>query len=200
MSGIKSTQMGELFAEHYRSLPTQGGAPPGIRHWPWITTFVGLPVAGATAVALGDVARDPSGPVLAGVGVLGGLLFGTLASVSGRIAALADGMGDRKASEYELTLIARLDIARANVAYATFLSVVFVVAVGATGMVEARPSWLPIHRTTIGIGSTFLLLHLGLTLVLVVLRINRIGKNDRVAALTAHARAVSESARAGTRP
>ena len=164
-------------------VPTRRGLR---RKWPWIGLFLGFPVAGAAALSLADLAsKATSSGLLAGIGVLGGLLFAVLASVSGRVATVADEM-DEAASPYQIALITRLDIARSNIAYATLVSILFVLVLGVTSMLKQEPTWL-------SLANAFLLLHLGVTLVLVLLRINSIGEDDRVAALTAHARKRSRS-------
>lgn len=181
MAGGKSWAVGLLVREHLRSLPMSAHRDGLLRHWPWAVWFVGLPAAGAVGLSFAKLSGNVTVGLLVGVGVPAGFLFQVLAWVSNRIASLADAMGDRKASPYELALIRRLDIARANIAYASFLSIVFVLALGAGSMLNATSRWLSAVYA-------FLLLHLGLTLLLVLVRINRIGQNDRVSALTAHAR------------
>lgn len=151
------------------------------RNWPWLTLFVVLPAVATVALRSAKFAPNVSGGLLGGIGVLGGLLFGVNAWVASRVASLADTMGERAATPYELALLRRLDIARANIAYASFVSITFVTALGLVSMFLKTPRW-------INLASIFVLLHLGMTLVLVVLRINQIGKNDRIAARTAHAR------------
>jgi hypothetical protein len=187
MGRISTSELGSLFVEHHLSLPTMAGRTGLFRHWPWVVMFLIFPGAGAAAVAIfGHLSSNVTAGLLAGIGVLGGLLFQVLAWVSGRIATLADSMGARKATSYELGLVRRLDIARANIAYATFVSLVFVAGLGFASMLDKTPRWMN------GVFA-FLLFHLSVTLVLVLLRINRIGKNDRVSALTAHAREHGDS-------
>ncbi len=187
MGRISTSELGSLLVEHHVSLPTRAGRTSLLRHWPWVVMFLIFPAGGAAAVAIfGHLSSNVTAGLLAGIGVLGGLLFQVLAWVSGRIATLADSMGARKATSYELGLVRRLDIARANIAYATFVSLVFVAGLGFASMLDKTPRWMN------GVFA-FLLFHLSVTLVLVLLRINRIGKNDRVSALTAHAREHSDS-------
>lgn len=181
--GTTSTsELGMLFVEHHVSLPMRRDRTGPLRHWPWVSLFLVIPAGGAAAIGyFAHLSPNVTPGLLAGIGVLGGLLFQVLAWVSGRIATLADSMGARKATPYELSLVRRLDIARANIAYATFVSLVFVAALGVGSMLDKTPQWMN------GV-FTFLLFHLSATLVMVLVRINRIGKNDRVSALTAHAR------------
>lgn len=183
---ITTTELGRVFKQHHDSLPIVSAQSGLRRHWPWIGVFLVCPAVGTAALNFADVAPSSEGGLLAGIGVLGGLLFQVLASVSGRIATIADGMGTRQASRYEIALITRLDIARSNIAYATLVSVVFVVTLGLTAMLKEEPHWLTMT-------NAFLLLHLGVTLILVLLRINSISEDDRVAALTAHARRERQS-------
>lgn len=184
---ISTTELGRVFKQHHDSLPIVPAQSGLRRNWPWIGLFLVLPALGTATLNLADLAPgSASAGLLAGIGVLGGLLFQVLASVSGRIAAIADGMGSRQASRYEIALITRLDIARSNIAYATFVSVVFVVTLGLTAMLKDEPHWLTLT-------NAFLLLHLGVTLILVLLRINSISEDDRVSALTAHTRRETRS-------
>lgn len=184
---ISTTELGRVFKQHHDSLPVVPAQSGLRRHWPWIGVFLVLPAVGTAALNFADLARSSvSDGLLAGIGVLGGLLFQVLASVSGRIATIADGMGTRQPSRYEIALITRLDIARSNIAYATLVSVAFVVTLGMTAMLKDEPHWLTLT-------NAFLLLHLGVTLILVLLRINSISEDDRIAALTAHARRETQS-------
>jgi hypothetical protein len=182
-----STQVGGIVAQHYDSLPrwyqNADGDPTWRTNLPWLGTFVALPGLAAWW-AVGTDTADPSsavGGLLAGVGVLAGLLFQVLASVSGRIADLADRTDPASASDADIALVGRLDIARANIAYASLVSIVFVVQLGVSAIAKEVPTWV------VGV-SAFLLLHLGVTLVLVLARINAIAQDDRAAALTLRAR------------
>lgn len=179
---ITHSQLGDIFAQHLDSLPRWKSQRGRYMEWPWVLCFLVGPAGGAAALSVTGLA--PSGPatagLLAGVGVLGGFLFQVLASVAGRIADLADGIGARPPTRSEISLVRRLDIARANIAYASLVSLVFVVLLGLIALAEAA------HPVLIAL-SAFLLLHLGSTLVLVVIRINQIGQDDRVKTLTSHA-------------
>lgn len=64
-----------------------------------------------------------------------------LSSVSVRIGEIADSMDDSP-SPHEIGLITRLDIARANIAYATFVGFTFVVTLGVTSILRDEPAWL----------------------------------------------------------
>lgn len=182
MGMISTTGLGDIVVSHYQSLVYDDrGARP--RPWPWITIFIALPIVGTAALAwrgFGPVGAAGVG-LLAGVGVLGGLLFQVLAWISGRLGAIADATSTSAPTAHEVDLIARLDIARTNIAYAALVSVVFVVELGVVVILDAAPAW-------ISWVSAFLMFHLAATLVLVILRINAIGQTDRVAALTRHAR------------
>lgn len=179
---ISTTELGRVFRQHHDSLPMVSTRRGLGRDWPWIGLFLALPLAGTVALNFAGLGPNTtSGGLLAGIGVLGGLLFGVLALVSSRIATIADGMDGRAATPHELSLITRLDIARANIAYATLVSIVFVTALGVTSMLHDDPKWL-------NLVNVFLLLHFSITLVLVLLRINSISEDDRVTALTDHAR------------
>ena len=186
MGWVATSGLGKIVAQHYSSLPmwTPGGGLA--RHAPWFAVFVGLPTAGALALA--TVGTKAPGSIveglLAGVGVLGGLLFQVLAWINGRLGAVADSMEGRPAEPHEIKLVNRLDITRANISYATLVSVVFVVGLGVLAILERPPRW---SAAACGI----ILLHYGLTLLLVLVRINTIGSDDRIGALTAHARARS---------
>lgn len=180
-AGVAPTGVVGIVGDHLRSLPYDARRNSLIREWPWFSGFVVLPaLAGGVSTQLSLTDQNFS-TVLAGVGVLGGLLFQVLAWVSSRIAGLADGMDGREATKYEIALIGRLDIARANIAYAALTSIGVVLTLGFGSALEDPPTWLiPIF--------IFLLFHLGANLVLVVVRISEIARSDRVAALTAHAR------------
>jgi len=190
MGKVSSSEVGSLFVQHYASLPVSVRHPKGLLHpWPWLTLFVVFPTGGAIGLWFAHLSADVATGLLVGIGVLGGLLFQVLAWVSSRIAALADAVDGRGATPYELGLVRTLDIARANIAYASFVSLIFVVALGVGAMLTQTPKWL---SACFG----FLLLHLGTTLLLVLVRINRIGQNDRVATITAHARESEKTLRA----
>jgi hypothetical protein len=197
MGTTSNSQITTLLHQHQASLPTWRPDEDakrewwGLRrNWPWLILFVGLPAGGAIGIGFADLSANVTTGLLVGIGVLGGLLFQVLAWVSSRIAAIADTMDGRKASPYELALVRRLDIARANIAYASLVSLVFVVVLGVGSMLTKTPHWL-------NLCYAFLLLHLGLTLILVLLRINSIGQNDRVSMLTAHARETTRNHREG---
>jgi hypothetical protein len=181
MQTLARTQLGEIVVSHYQSLPYDR---TGSRNspWPWIVTFLVGPLV--AAVALAAVGFAPAGNaaigLIAGVGVLGGLLFQVLAWISGRIGALADQANTDAPDQNEVQLIARLDMARTNIAYATMISVGFVVELGVVALLQSPPNWL-------AAASAFLLFHFAATLILVIVRINAIGRTDRVAALTRHA-------------
>lgn len=181
MGRLRNSEVATLIGDHHRSLPYYRSTGPLM----WIGTFVGLPALGAALLwrlaGFEESSVTVSAGLLAGAGVLGGLLFQVLAWISGRLGALGDTIVGRAPTDHELGLVGRLDIARANIAYASLVSVVFVAELGVVTLWRNPPTW-----TTFV--SAFLLLHLCLTLVLVLVRINRIGKTDRVAALTAHAR------------
>ncbi len=178
---ISTTELGRVFKQHHDSLPKLSPRE-GVRHpWPWIGLFLVLPAAATVALNFAGLgAKSTSEGLLAGIGVLGGLLFGVLASVSTRIAAIADSVEGRPATPYEISLITRLDIARANIAYATLVSIVFVMSLGVTSMLQDEPRWLNLVHI-------FFLLHLTITLILVLVRINSISEDDRITALTTHA-------------
>ena len=182
-----STQVGGIVSQHYASLPRwykdAEGGPTWQTSLPWVGLYLFLPAVLAWWVEGAEVA-DPAaavGGLLAGVGVLAGLLFQVLASVSGRIADLADRTDPAMASDDDIALVGRLDIARANIAYASMVSIVFVVQLGVAAVLKGVPAWVVAV-------SAFLLLHLGFTLVLVLTRINAIAQGDRSAALTLRAR------------
>lgn len=176
------TQIGKLIHEHVDSLPTfvdRSGFP---QHAPWMALYFGLPLlVVASGRVLGLAPEGISPALLAGVGVLTGLLFQVLAWISSRVGAIADAMGSDEPNGHQLALIDRLDIARANVAYACLVSILLVVSLSAGAILAEEPTVL----RAISIG---LLAHLCLTLVLVLVRINNIGQDDRITALTSHAR------------
>jgi hypothetical protein len=180
---IAQSQVGDLVGRHLRSLPRYRAASQREHWWPSVVLFVGVPAAGAAGLALVELAPMSSviGGLLAGVGVLSGFLFQVLAWIGSRIAAIADLNDGRPLSSHEIQLVGRLDLARANIAYAALVSIVFVMQLGVMALVDSPPTWLTVL-------SAFLLLHLGMTLLLVLLRINSIAKDDRVAAITRHAR------------
>ena len=177
-----ATELGGIFAQHYESLPRWDRE--GLReHTPWIVLFGGLPVLVAVGIQFADLnTKAIAVGLLAGVGALGGLLFQVLAWISGRIGTIADTMDARPVTGGQLDLVERLDIARTNTAYAAIIAIFFVMDLGVGSMLGKTPTWL---NTVNG----FLLIHFGVTLMLVVVRINSIGKSDRVTALTAQARA-----------
>ncbi len=171
-----------LLSEHVSSLPMQQSAGRALKHWPWVLVFVVIPAGGAVVIDhshLADAAQSSAG-LLAGIGIFGGFLFQVLASTASRIAGLADGAEGEVPSSYRIALIRRLDIVRANIAYASFLCVVFVGELGISAFFKHTPTWL----TAV---TAFLLLHVLLTLVLVLFRINAVGQDDRIGALTTHA-------------
>ncbi|HSH60013.1 MAG TPA: hypothetical protein VK988_10300 [Acidimicrobiales bacterium] len=156
-SGVSAgspTEISRVFKQHHDSLPKLSPRE-GVRHpWPWIGLFLVLPAAATVGLNFAGLgAKSTSEGLLAGIGVLGGLLFGVLASVSTRIAAIADSVEGRPATPYEISLITRLDIARANIAYATLVSIVFVMSLGVTSMLQDEPRWLNLVHI-------FFLLHL----------------------------------------
>ena len=178
---LGSSELGGIVVEHFRSLPRWADHQGLGEHLPWLVVFLVVPTYAAVGLAL-DVDAKAVGPgLLAGAGVLGGLLFSVLAWIAGRIGAMADAMEGQRATPTQLDLVRRLDIARANTAYAAGVSIVFVVELGVSSMLRNSPIWLN------GL-SVFLLFHFGFTLLLVLTRINRIGRGDRIAVLTAHAR------------
>lgn len=182
---LRRSELGELIGEHLRSLPYHRGTGPLL----WLGTFVAVPIAATSIIWLGPgfVSTDAAATgLLAGVSVLGGLLFQVLAWVSGRLGGLADQIEGRAPTPAEMALIGRLDIARSNIAYATLVSIVMVIYLGVEALLPEQYVWM----TAL---SSFLLFHLGLTLILMLLRINRIGKTDRLIALTAHARGERQS-------
>lgn len=179
---ISSSELGGIVLQHYRSLPEWAGRSRWQAKLPWLFVFIAIPLAGAVGLPFGGLDPKAVAPgLLAGIAVLGGLLFSVLAWIASRIGSIADTMEGRAATPSQLELLRRLDIARANTAYTAAISVVFVVELGVSSMLKQSPTWLN------GV-SAFLLFHVGLTLLLVVVRINRIGESDRIAALTAHAR------------
>jgi hypothetical protein len=180
---ITQTQVGDLIGRHVRSLPRYHTATDREQWWPSILLFVAVPAAGAAALVVAGIApiSDVVGGLLAGVGVLSGFLFQVLAWVGSRIATIADVDTDRPLTSHERQLVGRLDLARANIAYAALVSIVFAMQLGIVALLTDPP-------TALTVVSAFLLLHLGLTLLLVLLRINSIAKDDRVAAITRHAR------------
>lgn len=179
---MAGTAFGKLLGEHNRSLPVAHQVT-WVRYWPTVGVFVVLPGAATVAVAIAGVADAgvASGGLMAGVGVLGGLLFQVLAWVSSRIGSIADGVEGRVATAQEVTLVRRLDTARANIAYTSLVSILLVALMGLTSAIKTPPTWLALV-------SVLLLGHLVVNLVLVLFRINAIGKDDRVAALTSGAR------------
>ena len=179
---ISTSELGRIVAQHHDSLPMIPTRRGLRRHWPWLALFLGLPTGGTLVLSFAKLTdKTASSGLLAGVGVLAGLLFAVLASVSARVARLADETDGQAASSYRIALVTRLDIARANIAYATLVSIVYAVVLGLAAMLTKEPRWLNLM-------NAFLLLYLGLTLLLVLVRINSIGEDDRVSALTAHAR------------
>lgn len=174
------TELGALLQEHIASLPVSAAARGPWRYWPSALVFVGVPAIAAPGIR-GSKLELFAPALLAVVGVLGGLLFQVLAWIAGRIGQVADTMEDREPTREQMALLTRLDVARANVAYASLISVCFVVCLGAATMLKSIPGW---SSPAFG----FALIHLGFTLVLVLVRINKIGKSDRIAALTAHAK------------
>jgi hypothetical protein len=182
MPGVKDTQIGELIASHHSTLPHwQGRARRWA--WPWITLFYVAPAAGTALLTwrgLADVGAS-STALLAGIGILTGFLFQVLAWTGSRLADLADGVAGRHPTSDETALLGRLDVTRANTAYATFASVVYVAELGISLMLSVPPQWLAVV-------NLFVLLHLSTTLLLVVLRINTIGRDDRIDTLIGQAR------------
>lgn len=179
---ISESELGHLIADHYRNLPRDvSGERP--RSWPWVATFLVAPCALAAIVAVTGFAPSSAAAVglLAGVGVLAGLLFQVLAWVGGRVAAIADRTNPEAPQAHDVDLISRLDYARQNVAYATLVAVLFTVWLGVVALLNDPPEWM----TWV---SAFLLFHFTATLLLVLVRINSIGRSDRVEALTKHAR------------
>lgn len=182
LQAIGATEIGGIVGQHHTSLPRWADHTGITYHLPWLSVFIGAPTVAAVGLQFAEVSpANVSGGLLAGIGVLGGLLFQVLAWVSSRIGAIADGMDGAAATPSQIQLVGRLDVARANIAYATLVSIVLVMELGIASMLAETPAWVS------GV-SSFLLLHLGLTLVLVLVRVNRIGRSDRVVALTAHAR------------
>lgn len=179
---MAGTAAGKLLGEHNRSLP-MAHQETWVRYWPTILIFVGIPLAMTVGVGLMGVASAgaASTGLMAGVGVLGGLLFQVLAWVSSRIGSIADNVEGRVATAQETTLVRRLDMTRANIAYSSLISILLVALMGLTSAIETPPTWL-------GLASVFLLGHLVANLVLVLFRINAIGNDDRVSALTSGAR------------
>src|SRR4051812_47267156 len=118
----KDSDLYQLVADHEATLPYTRSTGPLLG----IGVFIVLPAAGSLILwrfAGFEVSTTVSAGLLAGVGVLGGLLFQVLAWVSGRLGALADGIVDRAPTDHEMSLIGRLDIARANIAYASLVSI-----------------------------------------------------------------------------
>jgi hypothetical protein len=151
-AGWKQSELYQVIADHEASLPYTRSTGPLVG----VVTFIVLPAAGAVALwrfAGFGVSTTVSAGLLAGAGVLGGLLFQVLAWVSGRLGALADGILDRAPTDHEMALIGRLDIARANIAYAALVSIVFVAELGIVTIWRKPPEW----TTAV---SAFLLLHL----------------------------------------
>jgi hypothetical protein len=145
-----------------------------------LLTFLGLPAGASAALyfgaSLGSPANGAAG-LLAGVGVLGGLLFQVIAWVSSRLGSLADATSSSRPTQSEAQVLRKLDAARANLAYASALSIVSVVELAVVVMLKTPPQWL--HLV-----SGFLLFHFGATLVICLIRINEIGRSDRVRVLT----------------
>jgi hypothetical protein len=138
----------------------------------WLPLGLTLVVCRAGTVDSSDIPNS----LLAGVGVLAGLLVQVLASVSGRIGTLADSAPPAHfVSERRQRLLNRLSIARVNIAYASLLSVLFAVFLGVQSAMKDPPHWMVLV-------DLFALLHLAPTLILVLLRINRIGMADQVLA------------------
>lgn len=148
-----------------------------------MATFVLLPEAAAAAIFIfsSDGPALASAGLIAGVGVFGGLLFQVTAWISGRLGSISDGIGDRAPTERKMMLLGRLDLARANLVYATLVSILFVVELGVVMAIDQPPRWVDFI-------SLFILFHLALTLILVLQRINRIGKVDWVDTVTAETR------------
>lgn len=167
-----------LVREHYASLPRWGSRTDLTKRsgWPTWVAFHGLPL-GATLLVCraGTVgASELPNSLLAGVGVLAGLLVQVLASVSGRIGTLADSASlAHVVPERRQRLLNRLSIARANIAYASLFSVLLAVFLGVQSAMKDPPHWMVFV-------DLFALLHLAPTLVLVLLRINRIGMADEL--------------------
>jgi hypothetical protein len=180
---IRESQIGEVVREHHASLAHdhRGEGPP--RPWPWIITYYAVPlVATIWLASLGLAAsRSVAIGMLAGVGVLGGLLFQVLAWIAGRLGAIADSTDVLAPSKAEVDLIERLDIARRNIAYASLVSLVLVAQLAVVALLAKPPDWM-------AWASTVLMVHFFLTLVLMLVRINAIGRTDRISALTKHAR------------
>lgn len=183
MKSIRNSKVGKLFGEHFGSLPRYVRRNSSETYLPAISLFLLVPVAGAIGLYFAGLAENAviPGALLAGIGVLGGLLFQVLASTASRIATFADAMNGVAPTPYRISLITRLDVMRANIAYASFLSIVLVGVLGVASVMKSPP-------TGLSVVSSFLLLHLVLTLLLVLLRINSVGQDDRIAALTAHTR------------
>lgn len=186
MGIITDSELWSVLADHQNSLPYfRRGWRPALA----VGLFVAIPVGGTLLVWHAGFAALTTGVaagLLGGVGVLGGFLFQVLAWVSGRMGAIADDVEGRPATDQEMSLIGRLDIARANIAYSSLASILLVADLGLM-VLWAHPS------IGLTIAATALLFHLGLTLMLTVLRINQIGKSDRLATITAAARARSQS-------
>src|SRR5262245_37213730 len=127
MGRIGSSQLGQLIVQHYGSLPTWWDGSSIRRNSVWIGGFVVAPAAATVGLTFADLTPVPQSAsgLLAGLGVLGGLLFQVLAWVSARIGNVADSMSDAPTPS-QLRLIHRLDIARANIAYASLVSIVLV--------------------------------------------------------------------------
>ncbi|MEM9202776.1 MAG: hypothetical protein AAGC53_14010 [Actinomycetota bacterium] len=147
-----------------------------------LLVFAAIPVvAGGLLTAATMDNSGVAGGLIAGVAVLGGLLFQVLAWIGGRIASIADQTDANAPSDYSLRLVRKLDIARANIAYASFVSISLVILLAVSVSLDDRPDWLRV--VVFGV-----LFHLALTLLLVVFRINRIATDDRISAITARAR------------
>lgn len=183
MSKVSDTQIGEIVVSHHHSLPFWEDAAGRRWSWPWVLLFYGVPAAVAAFLTWYGLTSFGGGvtALLAGVGVLTGFLFQVLAWTGARIATLADSVAGRHPSPDEISLLGRLDVARSNIAYATLLSVVFVAELGLLAMLDHWPEW-------INSINVFILIHLSLTLVLVVLRINMVGRDDRINTLIARTR------------
>jgi hypothetical protein len=182
-ASITHSQLGQLVSRHVGSLPRVQSRQKPWSYWPSALVFVVTPIVGGVAMYFADLqpASNVANALLAGTGVLGGFLFQVLAWIGSRIATIADVDSGKPLTGHEIDLIGRLDLARANIAYATLVSIVFAMVLGVVALLNEPPKWMAAICAA-------LLFHLGVTLLLVLVRINGIAKDDRIAALTRHAR------------
>lgn len=170
--------------DHLNSLPVAQRKDSGkVSHWPRDAFYVLPPLLTASFIWVADPKMNTAAVagLLAGVGVLGGLLVQVLASVGGRIGALADAVEGRAASPVEKARIQRLIRANNTLTYATYLSLILVLTLASAVLLSSVPCWLTFLILTV-------FLHWLATLALVVSRVSRIGDIDSDETLSSGAR------------